>query len=154
MAAGVAELRARRRERSSRLKRCDECGSRVREKRHAGPEPSRGWSPGLGRGGGAAGEGRSEGLPGRQDRRRCRWWRTVGVALRAGWACLAPRRPSPSVPRNPAGRARSAAGAEREDREGLRGEAAAWSPASAAAAGALVQEKGLWSRPGERIPHR
>lgn len=61
MAAGVAELRARRRERSGRLKRCDECGSRVREKRHAGPEPSRGWSPGLGRGWGRRRRGQVRG---------------------------------------------------------------------------------------------
>ncbi|KAJ8782906.1 hypothetical protein J1605_009514 [Eschrichtius robustus] len=89
---------------AGRPERNDYCGTRVRERRRAGPEPRRaGTRLGAGAGaGGAAVEGRSEELPGDEGTgRRSRRWRPVGVAPRARPATprSLPSGPGSSAPR-------------------------------------------------------
>lgn len=113
----------------------------------------KGGNPVWGRGGGAAGEGRSEGLPGSLGAGADRQMVAAGgcgAAGRAGCRSFPPRWAwllGAQVLRSLARPARTAA----ERGEGIGGPPGrAWPPASAAA---LVQVKGSSSRPGERIAH-
>lgn len=147
MATGAARSAAEPSERSRGSERGDHCGSRLREPRRVGPEPKRTETRLAAARGAAAREGRSEGLPGKgRAMRRCRWWRPVGVAPRAGPACrllapsapgLAPRPPGAAGPRG-AGKDRSGRGAGRSGR--TPGEAGGRARASAAA-GALCKKR-------------